>query len=682
MASDSSTSTTPVLTPESTGVQSAPSPEPSATKKARRQTAFYPNVNSSNKPQKPFSRSAAKRESVMALGSIEHLQHYFTKTGIAPKRTHQDKHRHGLVPALGGMNHIRTNPSLGNNVEFQLPPSPAIPEPRQALPPVIKTYETDPQSLLPGVVEDLAAVADAWHISGQHQDTSSASTTHFDVLGVLKTTTHTIRSIRNYVLSLPDESTGTIRAQFRPQLLGPGKPSTSSGPSVQTRPDPLTLIRRSALEVLTVLRQLEESCRLPLSDEAYDAQSDGAAAATSPPDHLQELPQDDDSEFDTSLSFSLVQVHGRYESVPVWEDEEDVFATDGDEEKEKREYWDDRLVLGSGWLYRQDIRLEDLSKERGVVGAYLDVVDEALFGGKGGIERGWERERRRAVEKGVARAKGRRVSAGDGEGKLGAMFLANSAGRRRVSTGMVNILQESTLSEEPDRMGGISEGEESVDDEDLPDWAKRALFPDQLDRAHAILSAFLPPIMLGALAPASPRTAFLASLSSGQLLCVTYNACVRRSNKPWGYISRDAIHDILALEETERDVGWTFRRTDNLRLWAGALKLRYLLPIQVVNAALPSKSGAAVPSSPSSQRFASATEPVIVFDARAWHARMKGGKICLRRSWCVGFTASSVRLGGNGSYPRAIVCCFHCCLYHYFTARIIYICGSVCITCG
>ena len=68
------------LTPESTG--SSPDPS-SAARKARRQTAFYPNLNSANKPQKPFSRSAAKRESVMALGSIEYLQHYFTKTGIA-----------------------------------------------------------------------------------------------------------------------------------------------------------------------------------------------------------------------------------------------------------------------------------------------------------------------------------------------------------------------------------------------------------------------------------------------------------------------------------------------------------------------------------------------------------------------------------------------------------------------
>ena len=78
-----STSTTPTLTPDSTGTGTS-SPDPSTAKKARR-GAVYPNMTA-NKPQKPFSRSAAKRESVMALGSIEHLQHYFTKTGIAPKK--------------------------------------------------------------------------------------------------------------------------------------------------------------------------------------------------------------------------------------------------------------------------------------------------------------------------------------------------------------------------------------------------------------------------------------------------------------------------------------------------------------------------------------------------------------------------------------------------------------------
>lgn len=49
----------------------------------------------------------------------------------------------------------------------------------------------------------------------------------------------------------------------------------------------------------------------------------------------------------------------------------------------------------------------------------------------------------------------------------------------------------------------------------------------------------------------------------------------------WGYINKDAIHDIASLEarieeddddeeaRKKRKTGWTFRRTDNLRLWAG-----------------------------------------------------------------------------------------------------------------
>ena len=71
----------------STSLSTSPSSASTAqSSRTRRQPAYYPNVNSTNKLQKPFSRSAAKRESVMALGSIEHLQHYFTKAGIAAKQ--------------------------------------------------------------------------------------------------------------------------------------------------------------------------------------------------------------------------------------------------------------------------------------------------------------------------------------------------------------------------------------------------------------------------------------------------------------------------------------------------------------------------------------------------------------------------------------------------------------------
>jgi hypothetical protein len=80
-----------LLSPQATGSSSTSlssggsgdDPDARAARKARRQTAFYPNTARADRPLKPFSRSAAKRESVMALGSIEHLQHYFTKTGLA-----------------------------------------------------------------------------------------------------------------------------------------------------------------------------------------------------------------------------------------------------------------------------------------------------------------------------------------------------------------------------------------------------------------------------------------------------------------------------------------------------------------------------------------------------------------------------------------------------------------------
>ena len=105
-----------------------------------------------------------------------------------------------------------------------------------------------------------------------------------------------------------------------------------------------------------------------------------------------------------------MQVEGRFESIPVWEDEEDSSFVFGDEDdgKEKREPWDERLVVGNGWLYRQDVKLEDLERERKVLLSYVDVVDEVLFGGsnKGFAER-VGRGRRGSLRRGAGQ--GRRI---------------------------------------------------------------------------------------------------------------------------------------------------------------------------------------------------------------------------------------------------------------------------------
>ena len=116
---------------------------------------------------------------------------------------------------------------------------------------------------------------------------------------------------------------------------------------------------------------------------------------------------------------------------------------------------------------------------------------------------------------------------------------------------------------------------------------------------------------------------------------------MRRSRKPWGYISKDAIHDIVALEQAaasglgnDKDKekgkrGWTFRRTDNLRLWAAALKLRYLLPVVTPglnthpNANTPGSPNTPLTStSPSKSRFPN--EPPIYFDAPLVARRNEG----------------------------------------------------------
>jgi hypothetical protein len=186
---------------------------------------------------------------------------------------------------------------------------------------------------------------------------------------------------------------------------------------------------------------------------------------------------------DASFSYSLVQVNGRFQQVPIWEEEEDVFQVQEEEEKEKREGWDERLVLAGGWLYKQDTKLSDLEKERNTVSGYLDIVDEVLFEAPPGSERGWERQRKKYQARPTSQApKSRRVSAGDGEAKMfGPSLGVHSGDQRRVSTGMVDMLQSMTLTEEPEEMVDFpqsEEPEEIIEDDLLPEWARRATFVD------------------------------------------------------------------------------------------------------------------------------------------------------------------------------------------------------------
>ncbi|KAL5638979.1 hypothetical protein ACGC1H_003375 [Rhizoctonia solani] len=459
-------------------------------KKARRQTAIYPNTLRAT--PKPFSRSAAKRESVMALGSIEHLQHYFTKTGLQAKQKPMIRGK-GLVPAIGGrhgIGHVRAASSVTSIPE--LPPSPMVPITSSRIPFVHlpRTYHLDPAQLKPGVIRDLKAVEQAWKIRPESEGDVASK---FDVLDTLRITTHAIRSVRDYVVALPDDhpthtgkglgvyrssafsAPGTKKDPVVQMNLGvqslasvlsanipsspgrslsggsqrvvsptpsltpaslpgsparprPSLPSMSTGVSTQPFPsrpeEPIGLIRRAALDVLISLRSLEEKSRLPGAENdavatpeqstsmltAHDAHS--ASSRSNTPALLSTSGDEADKESATSFPRSTqsqpqalprlktptgaatetVLVHGRG-AVQVWSesDEEDFFA----DEPEKKEVWDERLVLGGGWLYRQDLAPAEIQDAKTAIERYLDVVDAMLFRGRGTGKRGWDRERRR-----------------------------------------------------------------------------------------------------------------------------------------------------------------------------------------------------------------------------------------------------------------------------------------------
>ena len=287
---------------------------------------------------------------------------------------------------------------------------------------------------------------------------------------------------------------------------------------------------------------------------------------------------------------------GQRESILVWEEEEDDFNVDEEDERVPRERWDERFMLGSGWLYKQDLNIEQLRKHQDAVAQYLDTVDEVLFcWAKGGV-RGWtpEKERVEKLER-EARGKVRKSSVPFPEMDSIAsestteVDESGDSSRRVASADMLDTLQDLSNTEEPGALQTLAEDERdhvdyvngsTVGDNDLPRWEKRSVFSDgELSRTHALLVALLPASLLSHLPTSPDRADLLNALSSGQLLCVAYNIGVRQSRKPWGYINDESIHDIVALEDalsasaidglqTEKGrKGWTFRRTDNLRLW-------------------------------------------------------------------------------------------------------------------
>jgi hypothetical protein len=381
-------------------------------------------------------------------------------------------------PAVGGSLALHIDSSLETSSNSRRHPLPPVTPLAPTAPPSIfdkpheRSTHIDPGVLLPGLVDDLEDVHNAWN---NEQGV-------IDVLELLKKSTKAVRSVRNYILALPSESAGVIKAEYWSKYLPPptskgkkGKEDTRMAPE-----DPLRMVRAWALKVLESLRLLEERARLPVADAAYDEEnlrpvsqtlssSPGLSPSSTPyTSSSATLPPSSPPSTPAPLSFSLmkVQVGGREESVPVWEEyEPDGWSDDEDstEPQTSRNMWDSQLVLGSGWLYRSDLTLSDVPQERQAIQGYLDVVDRVLFHNSDDEERGWLKEKKRLGRK------PRKSASYDGQ----------------MESFVFPRPEESAIHEEDEEE---EDGVEKNDDE-LPDWAKRSLF---VDTPYGTYFKFLP----------------------------------------------------------------------------------------------------------------------------------------------------------------------------------------------
>lgn len=320
--------------------------------------------------------------------------------------------------------------------------------------------------------------------------------------------------------------------------------------------DPLVLLRRSSLEMLGALKDMEQRFRIDNPVQNADAE-----------EGQEEL-----------LVSSLVRA-----SI---DDDQSVEEAQAALQQEDQK----------GHLYKSDITLDDLKAEKDAVRVYIEVVDRVLQA----VEA--KNPRKKAAR---GKRRGRESSMGFGEGRR---FGDASTALRDDGPAGGTLPVPRLQSPEP-----FGDDDDDLED-DLPDWARLDRFVEEpqgdilsvpfplstmltvaidAGRVHAFLVAHLPPDLLDRLTPphgegGSPP-AFWEGLADGHLMCLAYNSALRKSERPWGFIPNSSIHDLVAIQSApepvrpgirpakpkEEDasaprerVGLTFRKIENLRVWA------------------------------------------------------------------------------------------------------------------
>lgn len=132
--------------------------------------------------QRDFSKSAAKRASVMALGSISHLQHFYAKSQL-------------IKPVLNGLTEEEYADANGNNIEF--PPTPTRPSPNTEPFPDARGISEDPEKTLHDVEGAISDLLSAWKLV---EGEATNEPLQVDVLSMVQTATRAVQAVRNYTL--------------------------------------------------------------------------------------------------------------------------------------------------------------------------------------------------------------------------------------------------------------------------------------------------------------------------------------------------------------------------------------------------------------------------------------------------------------------------------------------------
>ncbi|POW14411.1 hypothetical protein PSHT_07442 [Puccinia striiformis] len=609
----------------------------------RPRMAYYTPMN-----PRQFSSSAAKRDSVMALGSIAHLQHYFVRNGLATKNrydyqasTTTAQTKPATIPCWKSLPNLsdlesarRSNGPIGSSLpilgsrQLAATRAPSV------------ASNADEELHLPSSSSPSLSAAGSGNLQLSIPHSTDLENEGF-IINLISLTTHAVRSVQKFIITIPD-------------------PDIFSSTNIQTEDIPTWIILGSA------------SSRTS-SPSRPDSPQLNANRRTS-------------STFDPFAIFKKRAVFGPDSRISYTDGEEFGAAKLGqiNEDEEEEGEGETALVLPSmGWEYRQDISLDHLRNEALIVKDWLECVDGILEGLKiitAGSNR-HNRNRNRHIKKikkkksdlnllsptinkptkTIKKKKSFTSSSLSPEGTIkkeknvfkkimnSTKFQTSPTSTKSTKNKQQQqqIVPAISLEEEHDHLEEHDEGSEEYqdeyqehedDDDDeydddeeedneecLPDWARNDRFISlnniddqspsstkeedlQLARLFNCLISHLPVDLLVHLVPPvgenGSKIGFLDSLSDGTLLCIAYNIVLRKSQRPWGFIPVESIHNLAVdqsvctgLNNLEIDddktsstlgggagagggpnkIGITFRRMENIKVWSAALKLRYLI---------------------------------------------------------------------------------------------------------